>query len=279
MTQLNIAGAAPAPSARDDHAAPAPSAERLAEAAARAAELAPIYEELSALDALERALTQDFPGEIALVSSFGAESAVLLALAAEVDRSTPVLFGETGMHFQATRYYRRRLIERLGLRNVQVIRPAPAELARRDPAGVLNQSDTDSCCHIRKVVPLERALTPFSAWFTGRKRSQSRTRSAMAAVESDAAGRIKVNPLAKWTADDVAAFMAARDLPAHPLVAQGYPSIGCEPCTSPIKPGEDPRAGRWRNSAKTECGIHVIDGKIVRVAPDDSGPLDRQIAS
>lgn len=271
--RLNLAREPLAAEAHD--AAPAaPDPERVRAAEARAAALDPIYDALSAEQAIERALVVDFPGDVALVSSFGAESAVLLALVADVDRSAPVLFGETGMHFQETRFYRRRLIERLGLRNVQVIRPAPADLARRDPAGALHQSDTDQCCEIRKVLPLERALAPFGAWFTGRKRSQSRTRAAMRAVEVDGAGRLKVNPLARWTREDVGAFMAARGLPAHPLVAQGFPSIGCAPCTSKVAAGEDPRAGRWRNSDKTECGIHIVDGRVVRAPRSDAGPLD-----
>ncbi len=281
MTQHNVAQAAPAALAAENRnqapiAAPDPALVKAAEA--RAASLDPIYEALSAEEALERALRRDFSGEIALVSSFGAESAALLALVAEIDRTAPVLFIETGMHFQETRFYRRRLIERLGLRNVQVIRPEPARLVAEDPTGTLHRRDTDACCHIRKVLPLERALGPFGAWITGRKRSQSRTRGRMPAVEADAAGRIKVNPLAEWTAEDVTAFMSARGLPAHPLVARGYPSIGCAPCTSPVASGEDPRAGRWRDSGKTECGIHIVDGKVVRVAPSDAGPLDRSVA-
>ena len=248
---------------------------------ARAAVLAPLYEELSAEDALRRALREDFAGEIALVSSFGAESAVLLALVADIDRAAPVLFLETGMHFQETRYYRRRLIEQLGLRNTRAIRPEPADLVAADPTGTLHQQSTDACCRIRKVLPLEKALAPYGAWITGRKRSQSSARGGMAAVEADGAGRLKVNPLARWAAEDVTAFMQTRGLPAHPLVAQGFPSIGCAPCTTSVAAGEDLRAGRWRNDAKSECGIHIVDGKVARVpaaADFDAGPLDRKVA-
>ena len=245
---------------------------------ARAAALASAYEGLKAEDMLRRAVREDFAGEIALVSSFGAESAVLLALLADIDRSAPVLFLETGMHFPETRAYRRRLIEHLGLRNVRTLRPDLAKLATNDPDGTLNARDTDACCHIRKVEPLEKALEHFGAWITGRKRGQSSTRAAMAAVETDGVGRFKVNPLAQWTRDDVADFMRERQLPRHPLVAKGYPSIGCAPCTTPVAPGEDPRAGRWRNEAKTECGIHIVYGKVVRVPASDAGPMDRKVA-
>lgn len=208
------------------------------------------------LATISSALVDKVAGEAAVVSSFGAESAVLLALAAEVDRSVPVVFLETGKHFPETLRYRDRLIEVLGLTDVRSIEPATEHLATDDPDGILWASDPDGCCEIRKVRPLERALAPFDAWLTGRKRFQASTRQELAAVEWDGV-HIKINPLAEWDRDDLAAYVVARDLPAHSLVAQGFPSIGCMPCTERVAEGEDARSGRWRGQGKTECGIHM----------------------
>jgi phosphoadenosine phosphosulfate reductase len=211
---------------------------------------------LSARELIERALTEIFPGRIALVSSFGAESAVLLHLVASVDRDIPVVFMDTLRLFPETLAYRDALAERLGLTDVRTIMPDAAALAAADPYKALWMTDADTCCRIRKTEPLARAMEGFDAWFTGRKRFQAATRAAIQAFEQDGA-RIKVNPLATWSVDDLKAYVAEHDLPPHPLVAQGYPSIGCQPCTSKVKPGEDARAGRWRGLDKTECGIHL----------------------
>ena len=208
------------------------------------------------LATISSVLVDKVAGEAAVVSSFGAESAVLLALAAEVDRSVPVVFLETGKHFPETLRYRDRLIEVLGLTDVRSVRPAEDHIATDDPDGILWASDPDRCCDIRKVRPLERALAPFDAWLTGRKRFQASTRQELPAVEWDGL-HIKINPLAEWDRDDLAAYVAARDLPAHSLVAQGFPSIGCMPCTERVAEGEDARSGRWRGQGKTECGIHM----------------------
>ncbi len=206
--------------------------------------------------ALLAALAEEFRGRVALVSSFGADSAVLLHLVAEADPAMPVLFLDTGKLFTETLAYSNRLARRLGLRDLRVLRPDPAELASADPSGGLWSADPDGCCALRKTAPLERALAGFDAWISGRKRHQAATRAALPTFESDEAGRLKVNPLAAWDAEALEAYRAAHDLPAHPLVAEGYPSIGCHPCTSRVLPGEDPRAGRWRGRGKTECGIH-----------------------
>jgi phosphoadenosine phosphosulfate reductase len=211
---------------------------------------------LTARELVERALTEIFPGRIALVSSFGAESAVLLHLVASIDRSIPVVFMDTLRLFPETLAYRDQLVERLGLTEVRTITPDPAALAAADPHKALWMLDADACCRIRKTEPLARAMEGFDAWFTGRKRFQAATRSAIQAFEQDG-DRIKVNPLAAWTIDDLKAYVAEHELPPHPLVANGYPSIGCVPCTSKVKPGEDARAGRWRGLDKTECGIHL----------------------
>lgn len=198
-------------------------------------------------------------GEVGIVSSFGAESAALLHLVASVDRSIPVLFLDTLKHFPETLAYRDQLAELLGL-NLRIVTPDPELLAKRDATELRWSYDPDGCCEIRKVKPLERALAGFDATITGRKAFQASTRGGLPRFEldtSDALGRLKVNPLASWTKADLDAYFETHALPQHPLVAQGYLSIGCAPCTSVVKPGEDPRAGRWRGWEKTECGIHT----------------------
>ena len=204
---------------------------------------------------LEAAL-ETFGDQLALVSSFGAESAVLLDIAAKVKPDIPVLFLDTGMLFGQTLDYRRALAARLGLKDVRDLRPHYQDLAVVDPEAKLWQTDTDACCHLRKVAPLDLALEDFDAWITGRKRFHGGERLSLPVVEQS--GRhIKFNPLANWTKADLEAYAEAHDLPAHPLVAQGFPSIGCWPCTQPAEGDEDVRAGRWAGSQKTECGIHL----------------------
>jgi phosphoadenosine phosphosulfate reductase len=205
---------------------------------------------------LHEAMTGRFAGRFAVVSSFGADSAMLLALVAEIDRATPVLFLDTRMHFPQTLAHRDALVRQLGLTDVRDIRPDPVELAHSDPDGELHRWIPDDCCAVRKVAPLARALAGFDAWATGRRRQQSRTRAALPFVET-LDGQQKFNPLADWSAERVADELARRGLPRHPLVAAGYASIGCAPCTRPVRPGEDARAGRWAGRPKTECGIHV----------------------
>jgi len=214
-------------------------------------------------------------GEVAVVSSFGAESAVLLHLVASVAPVTPVLFLETGKHFPETLAYRDLLAERLGLTNLINLVPDPAALAKKDETGLRWSYDPDGCCEIRKVAPLAKAMAGYDATITGRKGFQSATRAGLPRFEidkSDLAGRLKINPLADWDTERLAAWFAEHDLPPHPLVAEGYPSIGCSPCTSRVAPGEDPRAGRWRGWDKTECGIHV-PGSGDSGAPDQGGEL------
>ncbi|TMV14750.1 phosphoadenylyl-sulfate reductase [Arenibacterium halophilum] len=216
----------------------------------------------SATDVMRAALRDT--GKIALVSSFGAESVVLLHMAAVIERNVPVLFIDTEMLFTETLVYQTEVSERLGLTNLRVIRAA--DIAAEDPDNTLHLRDTDACCDLRKTRPLNAALAEFDGWITGRKRFQSGTRAALDFFEvEDGTGRIKVNPLAHWAPEDVRSYMEENRLPRHPLVAKGYPSIGCAPCTSPVKPGEDPRAGRWRDQNKDECGIHFVNGKMVRL--------------
>lgn len=193
---------------------------------------------------------------IAMVSSFGADSAVLLHMASEIDKSLPILFLDTGKHFGETLDYRDALIADFGLRDVRILTPEEAALRDKDPDGTLHQRDTDACCDIRKVEPLARGVEPFKAWFTGRKRFQASTRSSLAAFES-VGPRLRINPLAAWATADLAEYMRTYNLRENPLVAYGYLSIGCFPCTQPVKPGEDARSGRWAGQAKVECGIHL----------------------
>lgn len=214
------------------------------------------YGALGGRDLLEPLITRIFPKRIALVSSFGAESAVLLHMVAAIDRTLPVIFLNTGKLFGETLAYRETLTERFGLSDVRDIRPDPVDTAHLDPAGDLWNTDIAACCGFRKVLPLQRALAGFSAWITGRKQFQSSGRASLNKFESDFP-RIKINPLADWPAQRMAAYVARHNLPVHPLVAQGYNSIGCAPCTSPVTDSEDVRAGRWRGSETNECGIHI----------------------
>ncbi len=210
------------------------------------------------------AVKNEFAGRIALVSSFGSESAVLLHMIAQINPATTVLFNETGMLFSETLEYQKSLSRELGLTNVRLIRPTLQELGKLDPKNDLHKSDTDGCCSLRKVKPLQRALVPYAAWITGRKRYQTKDRTNLSFREYDDAHRVKINPLADWTREDVQAYLDHFEIPKHPLVKSGFKSIGCSPCTTPIAEGEDFRAGRWRNTEKIECGIHFVDGKPVR---------------
>lgn len=245
----------------------------LAPVADRVADLNARYRHHGATAVLEHALNDAQVGRVALVSSFGAESVVLLHLLSVIDRSTPILFIDTQMLFTQTLNYQTELAESLQLSDIRTIRATPAALAYEDPDNTLHQFNTDACCALRKTEPLERALNGFDAWITGRKRYQGSTRAALEFFEADGETRIKVNPLAHWGREDIADYMINNRLPRHPLVAKGYPSIGCAPCTSPVAEGEDPRAGRWRGSDKTECGIHFVNGKAVR------GPIPKENAA
>ncbi len=214
------------------------------------------YQGQSAKEILEAAIRWEFPGQIALVSSFGAEAAVLLHMVSEIDPATPVLFLNTGKIFGETLRYRTQLVEQLGLQDVRDIKPLVRGIEARDPGGVLWASDPDGCCYVRKVEPLNRALTGFGAWITGRKRAHGAERVDLPIAET-LDGRVKVNPLVGWSRTDVEAYFSEHDLPRHQLEADGYRSIGCMTCTDRIVEGENLRDGRWRGSDKTECGIHL----------------------
>ncbi len=225
------------------------------------------YRHHSATAVLERALHDPEVGQLALVSSFGAESVVLLHLVSVIAPGTPVLFIDTQMLFPETLEYQHELADKLNLTDIRLIRADRRDTNFEDPDGTLHQFNTDACCNLRKTVPLERALRNFDGWITGRKRFQATTRAALDFFENESGKRIKVNPLAHWGREDLEDYIVNNRLPRHPLVAKGYPSIGCAPCTSPVAEGEDPRSGRWRGQAKVECGIHIVDGRVVR------GPL------
>jgi len=185
---------------------------------------------------------------LVLAASF--QDCVLMDVVASVAPRVPVVFLDTGYHFAETLAYVDEVQRRYGL-DLRVERPdVPLDgRYRTDPTG---------CCAVRKVAPLRRALAGRTAWMTGLRRSESPSRAGTPVVSWDAGrGLAKIAPIATWTDDDVALHTTARDLPVHPLASQGYPSIGCAPCTRAVVPGEDPRAGRWAGSAKTECGLHL----------------------
>ncbi len=241
--------------AQQKHGGAKHGAARVAE---RVAALNARYRHHGATAVLEHALNDADLGQVALVSSFGAESVVLLHLVSVIAPQTPVLFVDTKMLFQETLEYQRQLAESLNLCDLRTIRAPKSRLDFEDPDGTLHLFNTTACCNVRKVEPLEHALAPFDGWITGRKRFQGSTRAAVEFFESENDLRIKVNPLAHWGREDIEEYMINNRLPRHPLVAKGYPSIGCAPCTTPVAPGEDPRAVRWRGSAKAECGIHTV---------------------
>ena len=223
--------------------------------AATAARLDRALTEASPVEIIQAALREVGRDKLALVSSFGTESAALLKFAADVDPAIPVVFLDTGWLFEETLAYRDTLTKLLGLRDVRSIKPREEDLARDDKDRELWLTDPDACCRIRKVEPLARALVPFHGWLNGRKRFQGGDRVNIPVVEADGS-KLKFNPLANISADVLKALYVTAGLPPHPLQAKGFSSIGCMPCTTRTRPGEDPRAGRWRDRGKTECGIH-----------------------
>jgi phosphoadenosine phosphosulfate reductase len=214
------------------------------------------FEGVDAATMLKTLVDEHILGHVAVVSSFGTESAVLLHLVAQADKAMPVVFVDTLKMFPETLEYRDTLVSRLGFTNSQSVTPDPDAIAKKDETGLRWSYDPDGCCEIRKVEPMARAKRDLDSWISGRKAFQSVTRQNLPRFEIED-GRLKINPLGDWDKTKLEAYFAAHDLPRHPLEAQGYLSIGCEPCTSKVKPGEDPRAGRWRGWDKVECGIHT----------------------
>ncbi len=202
-----------------------------------------------------------FRGGITLACSFGAEDVALLDMLTRIDRTVPVFFLDTEYLFPETFEVRDRIIERYGIRPVAV-----EPLLTIDEQTALHGPDLyarhpDQCCKIRKVEPLRRHLGGYQAWVTGIRRDQAPTRASAGLVEWDKLfGLVKLNPLARWKSEDVWAYIRANDVPYNVLHDRNYPSIGCYPCTREVKPGEDPRAGRWANFQKKECGLHTESG-------------------
>lgn len=213
---------------------------------------------------LKHALDDVQIGKVALVSSFGAESVVLLHMVSQIAPDTPVLFLDTEMLFPETLTYQREVAELLGLTDVRVITPSREKLMTHDVDGILHTIDPDACCDLRKTQPLEEALQGFGGWITGRKRVQGGQRASLPLYEKDEGARIKINPLADWDHKRIDAYLTEHNLPRHPLVARGFKSVGCAPCTTKVAEDEDPRAGRWRGMEKSECGIHFESGGSVK---------------
>ena len=218
------------------------------------------YGSLPSLELLDVMINNVFKDKIALVSSFGTEAALLLSLVSQVNKDTPVIFLDTLKHFPETLEYRDQLIQKLGLTDVRNIQPEPSALKAADPNGDLWSRNPDACCYLRKVVPLEEALSGFEAWINGRKRIHGGSRSTLRTLEHDDR-RVKVNAIADWTQEQIDEEWKKQGLPEHPMVPWGYTSVGCKPCTSLPKPGEGKRSGRWAQFDKQECGIHSLDGK------------------
>ncbi len=215
-----------------------------------------IFNGLSGVPLLECALCKVYPDRVALVSSFGAESAVLLHMVASIDPGVPVIFLDTGKLFGETRRYVGELERLFGLHDLRIVRPEKAVEEIEDPSGVLWQQDPDRCCGFRKVLPLKRELDGFDAWITGRKRYQGEGRQSLDPVERFD-GKTKINPLADWDRKQIEDYFHLHNLPRHPLQADGFQSIGCLPCTERAHPDGGPRDGRWAGLNKTECGIHL----------------------
>lgn len=226
------------------------------------------FEGVDTLTMLKAVFAEGLAGNVAVVSSFGTESAVLLDLVAKADRTVPVIFVDTLKMFAETLNYRDTLISLLGFTDSRTVTPIPQVIAQKDETGLRWSYDPDGCCDIRKVEPLQRAKNGLDAWISGRKAFQSVTRQNLPRFEIED-GRLKINPLGDWTKDDLEAYFEAQELPRHPLEEQGYLSIGCEPCTSKVLPGEDPRAGRWRGWDKVECGIHAPVTPVPLADPED----------
>lgn len=211
------------------------------------------------------AVTSGIAGRMAMVSSFGADSVVLLHMLSNIKPNLPVIFIDTEMLFPATLNYQKQLAKDLGLTQIIRVTPKRGDVFDRDNEGLLHLADTDACCALRKAEPLARALSDFDGWITGRKRHQSKTRANLQLWEDDGDNRLKVNPLFDWSHEQIQAYISDHKLPRHPLTLRNYPSIGCAPCTYKVKPGLDPRSGRWAGQEKTECGIHFpsqIKGSI-----------------
>jgi phosphoadenosine phosphosulfate reductase len=199
---------------------------------------------------------QTFGDRICVTSSM--TDAVTIDLASRMKPGIDVLFLDTGFHFAETIGTRDAAAAVYPVNLINVTPPRTVAEQERDLGPKLYARNPDLCCYLRKVVPLERALECYDAWITGVRREETQSRHSAQAVQWDARRKmVKVNPIVAWSQEDVAAYIRGHDVLVNPLVAEGYPSIGCATCTRPVRPGADPRSGRWTESGKTECGIHI----------------------
>ena len=205
-----------------------------------------------------------FYKKIAVTSSFGAESAVILHLVSKIDRTVPVIFLNTEKLFPETLKYLQNIKKKLHLKNIKICKPDKNYLKKHDPDGKLHKTNPNLCCHIRKILPLRKSMKNYDAWINGRKRFHGFERTKLKKIEM-VNGLIKINPLADWSFNQIKNYMLNNDLPEHPLVAEGYKSIGCQPCTSKSK--DSIRDGRWADSLKSECGIHVNEEEDKKYYP------------
>lgn len=203
---------------------------------------------------------EHYAPRVVLACSFGAEDVALVDMIQKIDRTIPLFYLDTDFLFPETYDVRDRIIATYGLQPAQVIqvKPTLTPQEQADQYGdALWSREPDRCCSLRKVEPLTRVLQEYSAWVTGIRRDQAPSRAQAGLVEWDQKfGLVKFNPLAKWSADDVWSYIRLHEIPYNTLHDRHYPSIGCTHCTAPVMPGEDPRSGRWKNSGKTECGLH-----------------------
>ncbi len=209
-----------------------------------------------------------FSPEVALSTSFGSTSAVLLHMASQIKPDLRILFLETGFHFPETINFKNDLVKRLNLNIDELTSEMPREEFKQ-VHGNLYERDPDKCCYLNKVAPLKKALVGVKGWITGIRRSQSDTRTLVDYVEEYEGGIIKINPLRDWNAKDMWEYLKKYKLPYHPLFDEGFVSIGCAPCTRAVVPGEHERSGRWSGSQKKECGIHTFLQK--KKDPEDKG--------
>jgi phosphoadenosine phosphosulfate reductase len=217
-------------------------------------------------DSLEQSRPEDilrwaastYGDRLTMATAFGAEGCVIVAMLAEIAPDTRIFNLETGYQFRETLELRERIKERYGI-EVEYVRAAETveEMEARF-GGPIYRTRPDECCRLRKLVPLRQAVEGFDAWISAIRRDQTRDRSKSGIVEWDQKfGLVKINPLANWSSDDVWEYVRAHDIPTNPLHQEGYPSIGCWPCTRPADPTQDDRSGRWAGTLKTECGIHT----------------------
>ncbi len=231
----------------------------------RLTRLEAFYADMDTRQLIKTMLHKEFKNEIALFSSFGADSALLISLIAEIDPSAPILFLDTEKHFKETLEYVETLATQFGLKDIRILKPDPNIVKNIDPNGDLWSKQPNRCCWMRKVEPLQRAVREMGihALITGRKRYQTDERQDMGYFQIDEDGVFRINPLAFWTREQIKEEFAKRNLPKHPLVASGYKSIGCQPCTLPVAEGQNERDGRWAHTMnlygekKNECGLHL----------------------